>query len=187
MGDRVGKGQHHIFKDQKALAGFGIVNVLLLVCRQVEPFRKDFPVPGRLIEQRDKIAVFQNVFDLRGGKQVFYILRRTGWDAAPFPEPLPDFSGIGCRLFLFQKQVELVGKVPCGLALAAVGGDTAPNLVLDNEHPQLFELLAQLLDVKGHKPVADVHVGTVVKDIQGAGHIQVKGLRHTVSLRDVLI
>ena len=83
--------------------------------------------------------------------------------------------------------MELVGKVPCGLALAAVGGDAAPNLVLDNEHPQLFELFAQLLDVKGHKPVPDVHVGAVIKYIQGAGHIQVKGLRHTVSLRDVLI
>ena len=69
MWDRVGKWQHHIFKDQKALAGFGIIDVLLLVCRQVEPFRKDFPVPGRLIEQRNKIAVFQNVFDLRGGKE----------------------------------------------------------------------------------------------------------------------
>ena len=82
--------------------------------------------------------------------------------------------------------MELVGKVPGGAALPAVGGDTAPNLILDNEHPQLFELFPQILDVEAHKPVFNVHIGTVVKDVEAAGHIEVKGLRHPVGLRDVL-
>ena len=85
-------------------------------------------------DQADKVAVFQNVLNFRGGKQVFHILRGPGGDAAPLPETLPDFSGIRRRLFLFQKQMELVGKVPGGLSHAAVGGDAAPYLVLDNEH-----------------------------------------------------
>ena len=62
----------------------------------------------------------------------------------------------------------------------------ATNLILDNQHPQLFQLLAQILDVEARKPVFNVHIGTVVKDVEAAGHIEVKGLRHTVGLRDVL-
>ena len=41
------------------------------------------------------------------------------------------------------------------------------------------------LDVEAHKPVFNVHIGTVVKDVEAAGHIEVKGLRHPVGLRDM--
>ena len=58
--------------------------------------------------------------------------------AAPFAEALPNLGTVRGGLFLFQEQVELVRKIPCGPALAAVLGDTAPYLVLDNEHPQFF-------------------------------------------------
>ncbi len=157
-----------------------------MVGGQIQPFGQNLAVAAGLIEQGNEVAVFQDVFDLRGGKQVFHILRGPGRDAAPLAKTLPDFSGIRRRLFLFQKQMELVGKIPGSLAHAAVGGDTAPNLILDNQHPQLFQLLAQILDVEAHKPVFNVHIGTVIKDIQATGHIQVKGLRHPVGLRDVL-
>ena len=83
--------------------------------------------------------------------------------------------------------MELVAEVPRRLALAAVLGHTAPNLVLDNEHPQLFKLLAQLLDVESHNAVLDVDIGAVIKDVQAAVYIQVKSLRHTVGLRDMLV
>ena len=83
--------------------------------------------------------------------------------------------------------MELVAEIPCRLALAAVLRHAAPNLVLDNEHPQLFQLFAQLFNIKGHNAVFDVDVGAVVKHIQGAVHIQVKGLRHPVGLRDMLV
>ena len=83
--------------------------------------------------------------------------------------------------------MELVAEIPRCLALAAVLGHTAPNLVLDNEHPQLFELFSQLFNIKGHNAVLDVDIGTVVKDVQASVYIQVKGLRHTVSLRDMLV
>ena len=153
----------------------------------VQSLRKDATVAGRLIEQANEVAVFQNVFDLRGRKQVFHVLRRPGRDAAPFSEPLPNLAGESRRLFLAQKQMELVAEIPRCLALAAVLGHTAPNLVLDNEHPQLFELFSQLFNIKGHNAVLDVDIGTVVKDVQASVYIQVKGLRHTVSLRDMLV
>src|SRR5699024_2521735 len=104
--------------------------------------------------------------DFRGRKQVFDVLGSTCRDAAPFSEPLPNLTGESSCLFLSQKQMELVAEVPRRLALAAVLGHTAPNLVLDNEHPQLFKLLAQLLDVESHNAVLDVDIGAVVKDVQ---------------------
>jgi len=41
-----------------------------LLGRNVQPFRKDFTVAAGLIKQADKVAVFQNIFNFRGGKQV---------------------------------------------------------------------------------------------------------------------
>ena len=38
--------------------------------------------------------------------------------------------------------------------------------ILHDEHTQLFELLAQLLDVKADDAVIDIHVGVVVKNVQ---------------------
>ena len=157
-----------------------------MVGGQVQTFSQNLAVAAGLIEQTNEVAVFQDIFDFRGGKQVFHILRGPGGNAAPLPETLPNLGAVRRRLFLFQKQMELVGKVPGRLTHAAVGGDAAPNLILDNQHPQFLQLLAQILDVEAHKPVFNVHIGTVVKDIQAAGHIEVKGLRHTVGLRDVL-
>ena len=48
-------------------------------------------------------------------------------------------------------------------------------------------MFAQLFNVKGHNAVLNVDVGAVVKDVQAAVYIQVKGLRHTVGLRDMLV
>ena len=85
-------------------------------------------------DQADKVAVFQNVLNFRGGKQVFHILRRTCGNPAPLTKTLPNLAGKSRRLFLTQKQMKLITEIPCRLALAAVLGDAPPNLVLDNEH-----------------------------------------------------
>ena len=168
-GDGVGKGQDHILKNEKPGPRFGIVDVLLVVRRQIQPFRQNFAVAAGLIEQADEVAVFQDIFDLRGGKQVFHVLRGPGRDAALLSEPLPNLGAVSRCLFLFQKQMELVGKIPGGLALYAIGGDAAPYLILDNEHPQLFQLLAQILYVEADKPVVDVHIGTVIRGCSHKG------------------
>ena len=67
--------------------------------------------------------------------------------------------------------MELVYVVAGGLACRPVDGDAVPHLVLDDQHPQLFQLLAQLLDVVADNPVVNVHVGPVVEHIQTAGDI----------------
>ena len=49
--------------------------------------------------------------------------------------------------------------------------------------PMPFELLSQLLDIKADNTVVDIHIGTVVKNIQAAMHIQFQCRRDP--LRDV--
>ena len=53
----------------------------------------------------------------------------------------------------------------------AVDGDAVPHLVLDHQHPDLFQLLAQLLDVVADDAVIDVDRSAVVEHVQGAGNV----------------
>ncbi|CAN4000872.1 hypothetical protein ICNMLN_ICNMLN_04935, partial [Dysosmobacter welbionis] len=75
-----------------------------LMRRNVQPLCQNTSVIACLIQHIDEIRVFEDVGNLRGTKQVFDILSNTGRQAAPFTESLPDFYGIGCRLFFLQKQ-----------------------------------------------------------------------------------
>ena len=137
-----------------------------------------FPVAGGLVEHIDEIAVFQNVLDLRGGKQIFGVLCRPGRHAAPLSEPFPNLGAVRCGLFLLQQKVELIHEIPGRPADGPVDGDGVPHRVLDNEHTGLFQVLAQALDVKADKAVADVHGGAVVKEVQRTVHIQVQRLSY---------
>ena len=67
--------------------------------------------------------------------------------------------------------MEFVHIVAGGLSRRPVDGDAVPHLVLDDQHPQLFQLLAQFLDVVADDPVVNVHVGPVVEHVQTAGDI----------------
>ena len=68
----------------------------------------------------------------------------------------------------------LVYVVPCGFVLVSVYGDTVPNCVLNDEHTYLFELFAELLDIKGNNAILDIDVGSVVEDIQRACDVNFK-------------
>lgn len=100
------------------------------------------------------------------GQKIFYILGDAGGDAAPLSEALPNFDGIGCRLLLLQKQMELVHIVAGSFTGRSVGCDTAPYLVLYDQHAELFQLLAELFDVIADQPVINVHIGPVVEQIE---------------------
>ena len=71
--------------------------------------------------------------------------------------------------------MELIHVVACGLVLGAVDRHPVPDLILHDEHTQLLELLAQLLDVVADEAVVDIHIGTVVENIQRTVDIDFKG------------
>ena len=81
--------------------------------RDIEVLCENLAVAGRLVEHIDVVGVLEDVLDLTGGKQVFYVLRDTSRNAAPFSETLPDFYLVCRRLLLFEKQVHLVDVVSC--------------------------------------------------------------------------
>ena len=62
--------------------------------------------------------------------------------------------------------MEFVHVVPGGFAFGAVFGHAAPYLILNDQHTELFELLAQFLDVVANKPVLHIYIGAMVKHIE---------------------
>ena len=153
-----------------------------LLVGDIQALAEDFSVSAGLVQKVHKIAVFKNVLDLRGGKQVLDVLRDPRGDTAPFAKAFPNLHAPGTDLAAQQK-MELVHEVPGGFALIPVLGNTVPSLVLDHQHTQAFELLSQLLDIEADNAVVDIHIGTVVKNIQTAVHIQFQCRRNRLRLR----
>ena len=154
-----------------------------LVLGDVQTLGKLCAITGSLIEHHDKLRVFKDAFYLTAGQQVLYVLRDSSRDSAPLSETLPDFNGIGGGLRFAQQQMELVDVVPGGFLHGAVDGYAVPHLILHDEHPQLFELLAQLLDVKADEAVVQLYVRPVVEYVQGASDIQFQRRCHIGSFR----
>ena len=59
--------------------------------------------------------------------------------------------------------MELIYIISGGLMGTTVDRYPVPDLILYNEHPQLFKLLAQILDVKTDNPVIQFHIRLMVK------------------------
>ena len=106
----------------------------------------------------DEIGILKYILDFPAGEQVLDVLGDARGYTTPFSEPLPDFDAVCCGLFLFQQEVELVYIVPGVLFAVAVDGDTVPDLILYDEHPQFFQLFAQLLDVETDDAVIQFHM-----------------------------
>ena len=150
--------------------------------RDIQPLTENGPVTAGLVQQIDKVAVFQDVLDLRGTQKVLHILGNTCGNAAPFPKSLPDLHAPR-RYLPMEQQVKFVYIVPGGFALAAVHRHPVPHLILDDQHPQVFQLLAQGFDIKAHQPIVDIHIGPMVKHIQTAVDIQLQSGTDPLGLR----
>ena len=148
----------------------------------IELLSENRPVTGSLIQHDNEVGVFKNILHFTAGKQVFYILGDASGKPAPLAEPLPDLHGIRRRLFFLQEQMKLVYIVTGRLSGAAVGRHAAPHLILHHEHTEFFELFAEFLDVIAHQPVGNVHVGAVIKEVEGACDIDFKSRGHMTGL-----
>ena len=62
--------------------------------------------------------------------------------------------------------MELVYIVPGVLFAVAVDGNAVPNLILDDEHTQFFQLFAQLFDVETDNSVIQFHIRLMVEHTQ---------------------
>ena len=102
-----------------------------LLVGDIQALAEDFPVSAGLVQKVHKIAVFKDVLDLRGGKQVLNVLRDPRGDTAPFTKAFPNLHAPGTNLAAQQK-VELVHEIPGRFALIPVLGNTVPHLILDH-------------------------------------------------------
>ena len=53
----------------------------------------------------------------------------------------------------------------------AIDSNAISHLILHHQHPDFFELLAQLLNVITDNATVHIHIGMVVEHIKGAGNI----------------
>ena len=70
--------------------------------------------------------------------------------------------------------MELIHIVSGGLMGRTVHRYPVPDLILDYKHPDLFQLLTKLLDIKTYDTVVDVHICAMIKYIQGACNINLQ-------------
>ena len=71
--------------------------------------------------------------------------------------------------------------------LGAVDGDSVPHLILHDQHTELLELLAEFADVIADEAVVDIHIRSVIEDVQRAVNIDFKGGCDALCLRLLLI
>ena len=146
--------------------------------RDIQTLCQDVSVIACLIEHIDEIRVFQDIRNLRTSQHILYVLGDAGRNTAPLTKSLPNLHGIGSGLFFLQKQMELVHIVAGSFTGVSVGSNTAPDLILNDQHTDFFQLLAQLLDVIADQTIVNVHVGTMVEQIQRTLDVDFKGSCH---------
>ena len=72
--------------------------------------------------------------------------------------------------------MELVVIAPCSNTAGEVVGNLIVGQVVDDVHGNRAEARPQLLQVEAHHTgVSVIHIGLVVEDVEGAGHIDLKG------------
>jgi hypothetical protein len=126
----------------------------------IQLFGKNLSVARTLIQHID-MSLFSRCSQPLGCSKVFDVLRDYGRDSAPFSETLPDFNGISCRLTLFKQKVHFINKYRVDLWISRLMSPV-PDLILYDEHTDLFELFAELLDVIGNRSLRNIHIGTVI-------------------------
>ena len=71
--------------------------------------------------------------------------------------------------------------------LGAVDGNSVPHLILHNQHSELLELFAEFADVIADEAVVDIHIRSVIEDVQRAVNIDFEGGCDALCLRLLLI
>ena len=187
MRETVDKRQNRVAVKQQSLTFAGMGHIGQLMGADVQLLGQNLPVTVGLIEHIHKVRIFKNVRYFGTCQKVLHILRNGCRQPAPFAEALPDFNGIGRRLSFFQQKVEFIDIVPRGFSRAAVCRHAAPHGILNDEHPQLFELLTELLDVKADYAVVDVHIRPMVEHIQRAFDVDFQCGSHMMGFFFILL
>ena len=64
------KRQDHVAEEDQPLAGACVADMCRLLVGDIQTLTEDFSVSAGLVQKVHKIAVFKDILNLRGGKQV---------------------------------------------------------------------------------------------------------------------
>ena len=123
----------------------------------------------------------KDVLDLLRRKQVLDILGDARGNAAPFSKTLPYLGAVLCRLFLFQQKMKLINVIASDLLFLTVCGNSVPHGILNDQHTDLFELVAKLLNIEADNTIAHINVGAMIKEVLAAVYEHFKGIGHPQS------
>ena len=148
-----------------------------------ELFRQNRPVTLGLGQKDHKVRVVQNVLNLPAGQEVFHILRKCAGDTAFFAEHLPDRHKVAGRQRIAEQDMELVKVAPGRHALPEVGIHRLGDKLICDVHGDLAEVFSHVLEHDAHHPLVCFHIRGMVKEIEGAGTVELQGRCHTAGLR----
>ena len=140
-------------------------------------------IPGGLGQHIEEIAVAENGLYFAALQQAFHILGDPAGDGPPFAETPENLHTVRRRLGLRQQNVKLVLIYPGRPPPVPVLRHPAPDLVREDQQPYLFQHLPQGLDVEAQEAGIDLDVGSVVKEVEGPGAVQLQGGGHPPGLR----
>ena len=75
--------------------------------------------------------------------------------------------------------MKFIDVIACDLAFRTVQCHSVPHVILNDQHSDLFQLIAQFLDVKADDTVVEVDIGSVIEQILRAIDIHLKRICHT--------
>ena len=140
-------------------------------------------IPGGLGQHIEEIAVAENGFNFAALQQAFHVLGDPAGDGPPLAEAAENLDAVRRRLGLGQQHMKLVLVYPGGPPPVPVLRHPAPYLVREDQQPDFFQHLSQGLNVEAQQPGIDPDIGTVVKEVEGPGTVQLQGGRHPPGLR----
>ena len=140
------------------------------------------PVTLSLREQNHKIGVIQNVLDLPAGQKVFHILREGAGNAAFLSQHFPHRHKIAGGQRITEQDMELIEVAPCRHALPEVGIYRLGHKFICDVHGDLAEVFSHVFQHDTHHPAVGFHIRGMVKQVEGAGAVELKGSCHTPGL-----
>ena len=161
------KGDGGVPIKKQPLAGAGVGDVGELVGADPQVACQHLLIPSRLGQHIEKIAVAENGLNFAALQQAFHILGDPAGDGPPFAETPENLHTVRRRLGLRQQNVKLVLIYPGRPPPVPVLRHPAPDLVREDQQPDLFEHLPQGLDVEAQEAGIDLDVGSVVKEVEG--------------------
>ena len=98
-------------------------------------------------------------------QEVIHVLRNAGSKHTVFSYSFPKSKEEVCRIFVLEKQVNLINKDKSVLAFSSVLSDSVKNEVKNNEHTDRHKLLTKIENVIANQTVVGVNVCLLCKGV----------------------